>query len=79
MRLKQFVSMVSSEVEVEECMCAYSREATAPPAECPVIRREEVLREGFSCRSCRRREEIWGSMRLATVRKPEWQRLPGSS
>ena len=51
----------------------------APPAEWPVMSREEVLREGFSWRRERRREDTGASMRRATVRKPEWQRLPGSS
>lgn len=51
----------------------------APPAEWPVMRREEALREGFSWRRERRREETGASMRRAVVRKPEWQRLPGSS
>ena len=51
----------------------------APPAEWPVIRREEVLRDGSSWRSERRREETGAIIRRAAVRKPEWQRLPGSS
>lgn len=51
----------------------------APPAEWPVISREEALREGFSWRRERSREETGASMRRAVRRKPEWQRLPGSS
>ena len=48
MRLKQWDRRVSSDRAVLESMCAYRREAMAPPAEWPVIRREEVLREGSS-------------------------------
>lgn len=51
----QFVRMLSSDRVDWASMCAYKRLATAPPAEWPVIRREQVLREGSSSRRERRR------------------------
>ena len=79
MRLKQPVRMLSSLLVSEASMCAYSRLATAPPAEWPVMRREQLLREGSSSRRERRRDATGRIILRATERKPEWQRLPGSS
>lgn len=60
-------------------MWQYSRLATAPPAEWPVISREDEARLGFSSSSERRRAAMGATMFLATERKPEWHRLEGSS
>ena len=81
MRLKQPVRMLSSDSVsgVVDSMWQYKREATAPPAECPVIRSEYFALLGFSWSKCRSRAATGFTIFLATVRNPAWQRFPGSS
>ena len=79
MRLKQPVRMDSSDGQWAVSMWLYSRLATAPPAEWPVIKREHDVREGFSSRRNRRRAAMGRSMARATRMKPSCTRLPGSS
>jgi hypothetical protein len=43
------------------------------------MRSEQADREGSSARRLRRREATGAIILRATERKPEWQRLPGSS
>jgi hypothetical protein len=77
-RLKQSVRIVSSE-ERFDSMCEYRRAATAPPALCPVMTRLQPERKGFSSSKARRRAATGLSIFRATLRKPEWQKLPASS
>ncbi len=73
------VRVLSSDLTSLASMCAYRRLATAPPAEWPVIRREQLARDGSSSSMERRRAATGFIIFRATERKPEWQRLPGSS
>lgn len=43
------------------------------------MRREQFERAGFSCSRARSRDETGPIMDRATLRKPEWHRLPASS
>src|SRR5271170_1807560 len=79
MRLKQPVRMLSSDWTVSESMWEYRRAAMAPPALWPVMSREQEDREGFSSSRYRRRAAMGATIARATLRKPSWQRLPGSS
>lgn len=63
--------MLSSDLVTSASMCAYSRLATAPPAEWPVMSREQVLREGSSSSKERRRAATGFIILRATWRKPE--------
>lgn len=78
-RLKHPVRMLSSDFTSRASMWQYRRFATAPPAECPVMRREQDARDGFSSNMFRSLDATGRIIFLATERKPEWQRLPGSS
>ena len=51
----------------------------APPAEWPVMSKELSHREGSSSSNDRSRAATGWIILRATDRKPEWQRLPGSS
>jgi hypothetical protein len=51
----------------------------APPAECPVMRREHLARLGSSCRRFRSLAATGAIIFLATERNPAWQKFPGSS
>ena len=75
----QPVRVLSSDFACSANMWAYSRLATAPPAEWPVMSSEQLLRAGFSASRDRRRVATGLIIVRATDKKPEWQRLPGSS
>ena len=65
------VKMLSSDLDSSASMWLYSRLATAPPAEWPVMSSEQVLREGSSSRRDRRRAATGLIIFRATDRKPE--------
>lgn len=60
-------------------MCANKRLAMAPPAEWPVMIREQLLLDGSSSRRARSRAATGLIILRATDRKPAWHMLPVSS
>lgn len=80
-RLKHPVKILSSDSAsfFVDSMCEYSKDATAPPAECPVIRREYVDRSGNSSIRCRSLAATGPIILRAIVRNPVWHAFSTSS